>query len=191
MILIVMGVSGSGKSRIGELLAVRLVCSFVDGDAFHSIANKEKMAHGIPLTDADRWPWLTAIRTAIEAKLHAGENAVFGCSSLKRVYRDVLRGMPRTDDVHGKPRTDDVRGVPRTNDMRGSVRADDVRFVYLQGSFELLRARLGERTGHFFDPSLLQNQLDTLEEPAEDEATTVSIELTPEAIIDTVLASLK
>lgn len=182
MILIVMGVSGSGKSRIGELLAERLACSFVDGDAFHSIANKEKMAHGIPLTDADRWPWLTAIRTAIEAKLHAGENAVFGCSSLKRVYRDVLRGMPRTDDVCG---------VPRSNDMRGSVHTDDVRFVYLQGSFELLRARLGERTGHFFDPSLLQNQLDILEEPAEDEATTVSIELTPEAIIDRVLASLK
>ncbi|KWI49747.1 gluconate kinase [Burkholderia pseudomultivorans] len=161
MILIAMGVSGAGKSRIGEMLAERLSCSFTDGDAFHSAANKEKMHHGIPLTDDDRWPWLRAIREAIEAKQRAGETAVFTCSSLKRSYRDVLHG----------------------NDT-------DVRFVYLKGSFEVLRERLKDRTGHFFDPSLLQSQLDTLEEPGPDEAIEVSIELTPEQIVDQVMVKI-
>jgi gluconokinase len=165
MIFIVMGVSGAGKTRVGELLAERLRCSFADGDVYHSAANKEKMAHGIPLTDDDRWPWLAAIRAAIEQKQRAGETAVFGCSSLKRTYRDVLRGGAPVDD--------------------------GVRFIYLKGSFEVLRERLGLRTGHFFDPSLLQSQLDTLEEPGEDEAWTVSIEHTPEAIVEEVVARLE
>ncbi|RKP51112.1 gluconokinase [Trinickia fusca] len=164
MILIVMGVSGAGKTRIGELLAERLACSFMDGDAFHSEANKAKMAHGIALTDDDRWPWLAAIRAAIEARQRAGETAVFGCSSLKRAYRDVLRGGPGGDG--------------------------NVRFVYLRGTFEVLRQRLNARAGHFFDPSLLQSQLDTLEEPGEDEALTVSVDMTPEAIVDEVMAKL-
>ncbi|VWD34557.1 gluconokinase [Burkholderia contaminans] len=161
MILIAMGVSGAGKSLIGEMLAERLSCSYTDGDAFHSAANKEKMHHGIPLTDEDRWPWLRTIRAAIEEKQRAGETAVFTCSSLKRSYRDVLRG---TDT--------------------------DVRFVYLKGSFEVLHERLKSRTGHFFDPSLLKSQLDTLEEPGPDEAIEVSIELTPEQIVDQVMLKL-
>ena len=161
MILIAMGVSGAGKSRIGEMLAERLSCSYTDGDAFHSAANKEKMHHGIPLTDDDRWPWLRTIRAAIEEKQRAGETAVFTCSSLKRSYRDVLRG---TDT--------------------------DVRFVYLKGSFEVLQERLKSRTGHFFDPSLLKSQLDTLEEPGPDEAIEVSIELTPEQIVDEVMVKI-
>ncbi|HEF5872183.1 TPA: gluconokinase [Burkholderia cenocepacia] len=161
MILIAMGVSGAGKSRIGEMLAERLSCSYTDGDAFHSAANKEKMHHGIPLTDEDRWPWLRSIREAIEEKQRAGETAVFTCSSLKRSYRDVLRG---TDT--------------------------DVRFVYLKGSFDVLRERLKTRTGHFFDPSLLKSQLDTLEEPGPDEAIEVSIELTPEQIVDQVMVKI-
>ena len=160
MILIAMGVSGAGKSLIGEMLAERLSCSYTDGDAFHSAANKEKMHNGIPLTDDDRWPWLRTIRAAIEEKQRAGETAVFTCSSLKRSYRDVLRG---TDT--------------------------DVRFVYLKGSFEVLHERLKSRTGHFFDPSLLKSQLDTLEEPA-DEAIEVSIELTPEQIVDQVMLKI-
>ena len=163
MIVIVMGVAGAGKTKIGELLAERLACDFIDGDTFHSAANKQKMAHGIALTDADRWPWLAAIHAAIMARWQAGEVAVFGCSSLKRTYRDVLRGSARIDDIH---------------------------FVYLKGSFEVLRARLGARTDHFFDPALLQSQLDVLEEPDEDEALTVSIELTPDAIVDAVMTSL-
>ena len=164
MILIVMGVSGAGKTRIGELLAVRLGCSFVDGDVFHSAANKEKMAQGIPLTDDDRWPWLAAIRAAIEAKVRAGESLVVGCSSLKRAYRDVLRGGAQGDGP--------------------------VRFVYLKGSFEVLSERLATRGRHFFNASLLQSQLDTLEEPDEDEAITVDIEHSPEAIVDEVTSKL-
>jgi gluconokinase len=161
MILIAMGVSGAGKTRIGELLAERLGCTFTDGDAFHSAANKEKMHHGIPLTDDDRWPWLKSIRAAIEEKQRAGETAVFTCSSLKRSYRDVLRG--------------------------GDA---DVRFVYLHGTMEVLSERLKTRTGHFFDPSLLQSQLDTLEVPGDDEAVEVSIEQTPEQMVDEVLKTL-
>src|SRR5258707_3172151 len=155
MILIAMGVSGAGKTRIGELLAERLHCDFIDGDAFHSEANKEKMHKGIPLTDEDRWPWLRTIRAAIEEKLRAGVDAVFTCSSLKRSYRDILRNGDK-----------------------------DVCFIYLKGSREVLEERLKTRTGHFFDPSLLQSQLDTLEEPGPDEAITVSIELMPEQIVD-------
>ncbi|KMY86441.1 Gluconokinase [Candidatus Paraburkholderia calva] len=162
MILIAMGVSGAGKSLIGELLAKRLNCSFTDGDAFHSAANKEKMHKGIHLTDDDRWPWLETIRAALEEKQRAGETAVFTCSSLKRSYRDVLRDGDK-----------------------------DVCFVYLHGTFEVLKDRLGSRTGHFFDPSLLQRQLDTLEEPEENEAITESIELTPEEIVENVIEKLK
>ncbi|TCG05465.1 gluconate kinase [Paraburkholderia steynii] len=159
MILIAMGVSGAGKTRIGEMLAERLKCSFTDGDAFHSAANKEKMHNGIPLTDDDRWPWLRTIRAAIEEKQAAHEDAVFTCSSLKRSYRDILRAGDR-----------------------------DVCFVYLKGSREVLQERLQTRTGHFFDPSLLQSQLETLEEPGDDEAITVSIELTPEEIVEETLS---
>jgi gluconokinase len=162
MILIAMGVSGAGKTRIGELLAERLHCGFTDGDAFHSEANKKKMHDGIPLTDEDRWPWLRTIRAAIEEKQRAHETAVFTCSSLKRSYRDILRGTDR-----------------------------DVCFVYLKGSFEVLHERLASRTGHFFDPSLLQSQLDTLEEPQQDEAITVSIELAPEQIVDEVVKQME
>ncbi|WP_296652113.1 gluconokinase [Paraburkholderia sp.] len=161
MILIAMGVSGAGKTRIGELLAERLHCGFTDGDAFHSAANKKKMHDGIPLTDDDRWPWLRTIRAAIDEKQRAHETAVFTCSSLKRSYRDILRGADR-----------------------------DVCFVYLKGTFEVLHARLGARTGHFFDPSLLQSQLDTLEEPGAEEAIVVNVELAPEQIVDEVMKQL-
>ncbi|AUT69522.1 gluconokinase [Paraburkholderia hospita] len=162
MILIAMGVSGAGKTRIGEMLAERLKCSFTDGDAFHSAANKEKMHNGIPLTDDDRWPWLRTIRAAIEEKQAANEDAVFTCSSLKRSYRDILRAGDK-----------------------------DVCFVYLKGSQEVLQERLQTRTGHFFDPSLLQSQLDTLEEPGDDEAITVSIELKPEQIVEETLSKFR
>ena len=162
MILIAMGVSGAGKTRIGEMLAERLKCSFTDGDTFHSAANKEKMHNGIPLTDDDRWPWLRTIRAAIEEKQAAHEDAVFTCSSLKRSYRDILRAGDK-----------------------------DVCFVYLKGSREVLQERLQTRTGHFFDPSLLQSQLDTLEEPGDEEAITVSIELTPEEIVEETLSRIR
>jgi gluconokinase len=161
MILIAMGVSGCGKTTIGEMLAERLSCDFADADSFHSQANKDKMHQGIPLTDEDRWPWLNAIRASIVEKQADGTPHVYACSALKRVYRNILR--------HGDP---------------------DVTFVYLKGSEELLRERIKTRKGHFFDPALLQSQLDTLEPPGPDEAIEVDIALAPEKIVDTVLSAM-
>lgn len=162
MILIAMGVSGCGKTTIGELLAERLGCDFADADSFHSQANKDKMHKGIPLTDDDRWPWLKAIRASIEEKKADGTTHVYACSALKRVYRDILRDGDK-----------------------------DVTFVYLKGTPELLKERIKTRKGHFFDPALLQSQLDTLEPPTADEAIEVDIALSPEVIVDTVLSEIK
>lgn len=161
MIVIAMGVCGTGKTLIGELLSERLACEFLDGDTLHSAANKSKMSQGIPLTDEDRLPWLQAIRKAIEEKQQMGQTAVFTCSSLKRVYRDILRG-----------------------------RDQNVQFIYLKGSYELLQQRLAERPDHFFDPSLLQTQLDTLEEPDVSEAIIVDITLTPRQIVEQITQKL-
>lgn len=155
MITIVMGVSGSGKSTIGEGLATRLGQPFIDGDSLHPAANREKMAHGIPLDDADRQPWLEAIVAEMDRHRAAGESLVLACSALKRRYRDFLRGSH-----------------------------DDVRFVYLQASRELLAQRLGQRSGHFFDPHLLDSQLATLEEPSPDEALRVGVGLSPAETIE-------
>jgi gluconokinase len=162
MILIAMGVSGCGKTTIGEMLAERLHCDFADADSFHSQANKDKMHNGIPLTDEDRWPWLKAIRASIEEKQADGTTHVYACSALKRVYRDILRDGDK-----------------------------DVTFVYLRGTPELLRERIKTRTGHFFDPALLQSQLDTLEPPGPDEAIEVDIALLPKEIVDKVLQEVK
>jgi gluconokinase len=161
MILIAMGVSGCGKTTIGELLAKRLSCDFSDADSFHSQANKEKMHKGIALTDEDRWPWLAAIRASIEEKQADGATHVYACSALKRVYRDILRHSDK-----------------------------DVTFVYLKGTPELLQERIKTRTGHFFDPALLQSQLDTLEPPGADEAIEVDISLAPEEIVDRVVEEM-
>ncbi|WP_031359500.1 gluconokinase [Caballeronia sordidicola] len=162
MILIAMGVSGCGKTTIGEMLAKQLNCDFADADSFHSQANKDKMHKGIPLDDEDRWPWLKAIRASIEEKRADGKPHVYACSALKRVYRDILRDGDR-----------------------------DVTFVYLKGTPELLRERIKTRTGHFFDPALLQSQLDTLEPPGPDEAIEADIALSPEAIVDKVLKEVE
>jgi len=162
MILIAMGVSGCGKTTIGELLAKRLGCDFADADSFHSQANKDKMHKGIPLTDDDRWPWLKAIRASIVEKQADGVAHVYACSALKRVYRDILRDGDK-----------------------------DVTFVYLKGSPELLQERIKTRKGHFFDPALLQSQLDTLEPPGPDEAIEADIALSPEQIVDKVLKEVK
>jgi gluconokinase len=162
MILIVMGVSGCGKTTIGEMLAERLKCDFADADSFHSQANKDKMHKGIPLTDDDRWPWLKAIRASIVEKQADGTTHVYACSALKRVYRDILRD--------------------------GDT---DVTFVYLKGTPELLQERIKTRKGHFFDPKLLQSQLDTLEPPGPDEAIEVDIALSPEEIVAKVLNEAK
>ncbi|WP_445404341.1 gluconokinase [Acinetobacter vivianii] len=162
MIVIAMGVCGTGKTLIGELLSERLACDFVDGDTLHSVANKSKMSQGIPLTDEDRLPWLQAIRQVIKTKQSMGETTVFTCSSLKRMYRDILRGQDQ-----------------------------NIKFLYLKGSYELLQQRLAARSGHFFDPSLLQTQLDTLEEPDACEAITIDIALSPEQIVTQVMQQLE
>jgi gluconokinase len=161
MILIAMGVSGSGKTTVGEQLAARLHCGFADADEFHSEANKKKMHEGHPLTDEDRWPWLRSIREAIEARRAEGVDFVFACSALKAVYRDILRDGDK-----------------------------DVVFVYLHGTREVLSARLGARKGHFFDPSLLQSQLDTLEPPTEEEAIYVDIDQTPEQVVEDIVEKI-
>lgn len=162
MIVIAMGVCGTGKTLIGELLSEQLGCEFIDGDTYPSTANKSKMSQGIPLTDEDRFPWLQTIRKAIENKQKLGQTAVFTCSSLKQSYRDILSGADK-----------------------------NVQFVYLKGSYHLLKQRLAERKDHFFDPALLQTQLDTLEEPNPNEAIFIDIRLTPTQIVDQIIQKLK
>ena len=153
--VVVMGVSGAGKSTVGKLIAARLDCPFRDADSFHPKANIAKMSRGEPLTDADRWPWLRAIAEWIEAHRRAGTTGVATCSALKRAYRDIIT----------------------------KNQSADVRLVYLKGDFALIEARLKARKGHFMPPGLLQSQFDALEEPGVNErAMTVSIEATPEDI---------
>jgi carbohydrate kinase (thermoresistant glucokinase family) len=161
--IVVMGVSGAGKSTVGEIVAARLDCPFRDADSFHPPANIAKMSRGEPLTDADRWPWLQAIAAWIAEHRAAGTTCVVTCSALKRAYRDIV-----TD--------------------RQSA---DVRLVYLTGDFDLIEARLKARKGHFMPPGLLQSQFDALEEPGADErAIAVSIEATPMEIADRVMERL-
>jgi gluconokinase len=160
--LVVMGVSGSGKSTIADHLAKRLGWRYEDGDRFHPPANVAKMSAGHPLTDEDRWPWLRAIADEIDRLAAAGERAVIACSALKRAYRDIL--------VHGR---------------------DDVRIVFLQGTQELIAARLVARKGHFMPSGLLASQFRTLEPPDTDERPiTVSIDAPVEAIVDNIVSQL-
>ncbi len=161
--LIVMGVSGSGKTTIGEMLAARIGWRYEDADTFHPAGNVAKMSAGQPLTDEDRWPWLRAIADEIDRMSDAGERMVIGCSALRRAYRDVL--------VHGR---------------------DDVRIVYLQGSQALIADRLGHRKGHFMPPGLLTSQFGTLEPPTpEERAVTVSIDAPAETIVNDILGKLE
>jgi len=136
MILILMGVTGSGKTTIGQLLSRQLGWEFRDADGFHSAANVAKMRAAIPLTDEDRRPWLESIRAYIQARFVAGQHSIIACSALKEAYRQILGG-------------DDSR----------------IQFVYLKGEVGLLRDRLEKRRGHYMNPALLQSQIDTLEVP--------------------------
>jgi gluconokinase len=160
--LIVMGVSGSGKTTVANKLAERLHWTFEDGDKFHPRSNVEKMSAGHPLTDEDRRPWLNAIADEIGRVCKAGEHAVIACSALKRIYRDVL--------------------------LRGR---DDVRFVFLNGTQQLIADRLAARKGHFMPPGLLDSQFRALEPPALDEnAIDVSIDAPVDAIVDDIVGKL-
>ncbi len=155
--IIVMGVSGSGKSSIGEKLAEALSLRFVEGDALHPRSNVEKMSKGIPLTDEDRMPWLDVIGQTIKSALSEGEGVIVSCSALKRIYRERLR----------------------------EAAGGNLFFVYLEGSKELLMDRMGHRTGHFMPASLLESQLATLEVPTgEPGVVTVDIDGTIDAIAD-------
>ena len=160
--LVVMGVSGSGKSTIADKLAERLGWSYEDGDKFHPASNIAKMKAGHPLTDEDRWPWLQAIADEIDRVCGAGGHTVIACSALKRAYRDIL--------VHGR---------------------SDVRIVYLNGTQELIARRLAERKGHFMPSGLLASQFATLEPPdAEENPVTVSIDGSVDTIIDDIVRGL-
>lgn len=145
--IVLMGVSGCGKSEIGQQLASALGARFIDADSLHPPENVAKMAAKIPLTDADRWPWLDRVKQVAIDETAPGTTTILACSALKRIYRDHLR--------------------------RGS--AAEVRFVYLQGSFDLIFSRLNARQGHFMPPELLRSQFATLEEPGAGEALTVDI----------------
>jgi gluconokinase len=136
MIILVMGVSGSGKTTIGLLLADALHWEFKDADAFHSPANIEKMRLGIPLSDADRIPWLQDLQRAIAQWLQEDKNVVLACSALKASYRQFLL-----------------------------LDSDRIKLVYLKGSFEVIQKRLQERHNHFMTEKLLKSQFDALEEP--------------------------
>jgi gluconokinase len=161
--LVVMGVSGSGKSTIADSLAARLGWRCEDGDRFHPASNVAKMSAGHPLTDEDRWPWLQAIADEIDRVCKAGERAVIACSALKRTYRDIL--------VHGR---------------------NDVRIIFLNGTQELIAGRLATRKGHFMPPGLLTSQFVTLQPPeANEHPVTVSIDAKVETIIDDIIRQLK
>ncbi len=154
-VIVVMGVASCGKTTVAAGLAKRLGWTFRDADSFHPPANVAKMSAGIPLVDADRWPWLDAIVAWMNDRADAGEPAVVTCSALKRGYRDRLR----------------------------TSRAD-IRLVHLHGSKELLAARIAARQAHFMPPALLDSQFATLEMPTPDEhAYPVSVETKPDAII--------
>jgi gluconokinase len=196
-------VEGSGKTTIGKLLAERVHFAFADADDFHSAANKEKMSKGIPLTDADRQPWLAAIRAQMLRWMAAKENAVITCSALKQSYRDFLISGRSLATSSGGGGTDAVGSADAS---RGSVAVNpgsspsvdgeanpegtsgQVKIVYLHGSFELIDERLRERTDHFAGEALLKSQFATLEEPHN--AIWVEIDKTPEAIVDDVVQRL-
>lgn len=162
-VVVMMGVSGSGKTTIAEGVARREAWPLLEGDKFHPPANIEKMSHGIPLTDEDRWPWLRAIAAAIDDWRKNGQSGVVACSALKRAYRAILIGD-----------------------------RNDVVLVYLQGSKDLIGQRMASRKGHFMPPALLDSQFATLEEPQQDEhPIVVSVAGTPEEIVDEVIGKLQ
>jgi gluconokinase len=161
-IIVIMGVSGSGKTTIGALLAGTLGWAYAEADDFHSPANVEKMAAGQPLTDEDRWPWLEAIGRWIDERRAAREPGVVTCSALKRKYRDLLR--------EHRP---------------------EVRVVYLEGAHDLIAKRMVARHGHFFQASMLDSQFADMEPPQPDEhVLTVSVAAEPPEVVRAITDAL-
>lgn len=162
-LIIVMGVSGSGKTTVGEALAGRLGVDFIDGDHLHPAANVEKMRGGTPLTDEDRWPWLTTIATTMRDAAETDGVAVSACSALKRIYRDHLC----------------------------EAAGEKIRFVHLTGDKELIAKRQANRPGHFMPAGLIDSQFATLETPSPDEkAIAVSVADAVDEIVDQVYGLL-
>jgi len=158
MVLLIMGVAGSGKTTVAKLLADRLGWLFLEADDFHSPANKQKMHAGIPLTDADRIPWLESIHEELLRQHQQRNNMVLACSALKENYRQLL-----------------AANIP-------------LKVIYLKGSYELIRARLHARHGHFAGEAILADQFANLEEPLD--AITVSVDAPPELIVNEIVAAL-
>lgn len=156
---VVMGVSGSGKTTVGQALAGRLNCPFYDGDDFHPPANVAKMASGTPLNDADRAPWLARLTELLENHVGKGETAVLACSALKQTYREQLRVSP------------------------------NVQFVYLAGSFDLIWQRMSARADHYMKADMLRSQFATLEPPNVGEARWVTIDQSVEVIVDQIVSA--
>lgn len=159
-VVLVMGVSGSGKTTIGRLLADVLGWSFQDADEFHPLTNVEKLRRGMPLTDEDRLPWLRQLRRLIRGWIQAQRPVVLACSALTCRYREIL-----------------LEGVE-----------DRVRLVYLKGSLDLIERRLAGRKNHFMDRDLLASQFETLEEPGE--ALVVDIDDSPDRIVAHIRSNL-
>ncbi|WP_319412530.1 gluconokinase [uncultured Cohaesibacter sp.] len=163
MIIVVMGISGSGKSTLGQLLAGRLNVPFEEGDAYHSSENVRKMAAGIPLTDADRKPWLESLARAMREWDGKGETRVLSCSSLRKSYRDIFRQA-----------------------------SGNLRFIFLDGAKELVRARMAERQSHFMPVQLIESQIAALEVPdGEEDVIRIDISADPEAMAEELLGKLK
>lgn len=155
-VFVLMGVSGSGKSAVAKQVAYNLDAAFLDGDFLHPKANILKMRSGTPLNDEDRMPWLHLISNAAFAMSNVNDVSIIICSSLKRQYRDIIRGENK-----------------------------NVHFVYLKGSFEVIADRLAKRKGHYQKTGMLQSQFDTLEEPMSDEKDvyTINIEQSLEGVV--------
>lgn len=162
MILILMGVTGSGKTTIGTLLASETGWEYAEGDDYHSPENVAKMHAGIPLTDEDRAPWLSALHQVLLGWYNSGKSGIMACSALKQSYRDTLRD---------------------------SIPPADLRFVLLEAPEPVLQDRLAHRTGHYMNPILLQSQIDTLEIPSD--ALRVSVVQQPADAVHQILDALK
>ena len=161
-VILVMGVSGSGKTTVGAMLAGRLGWEFVDGDDFHSPANVAKMHAGHPLDDEDRWPWLDSVAAWIDAVRRTGGRGIVACSALRRVYRERLAG--------GR---------------------EEVTVLFLEGDVEVVAARQAARPGHYMPASLVASQFATLEEPGEGERVIrVSVAPAPGVVVDEVMGRL-
>ena len=162
MVVIIFGVSGAGKTTIGQALAEELGWRFYEADDFHSQANIDKMRQGVPLTNEDRWPWLESLRQLIKRCLAADENAVLACSALKGAYRRHLHV------------------------------SDNVKLVFLRGNYELIANQLRQRHGHFMNPALLQSQFADLEEPqATEHAMVIDLGRSPRELVQEIKHKLR